>query len=69
MFIRLLSLTIFHLLHIRPFFTHTVESIVKLKVHQGFVLCISCVSDKVAINQKGKKSKMIFPLDKKDKTV
>jgi len=30
---------------------------VKLKVHQGYVLFITCVPDKVAINQKGKKLK------------
>jgi hypothetical protein len=50
-----ISLIIFHLLHIRPFFTHTSASIVKLKEHQRFVLCISWVPDKVAINEKGKK--------------
>jgi len=60
-----LCLIIFYLLHIHPFFTHTAESTLKLKVHQGFVLCTSCVSEKVAINEKGKKSKMIFPLRNK----
>jgi len=44
----------FHLLHKCPFFTHTMASIVKLKVHQGFVLCTSCVPERVGINQKGK---------------
>ena len=51
------SSIIFHLLHICPFFTHTTASIVKLKVHQGFVLCTSCVPDEVAINQKGRNKK------------
>jgi len=49
------SSTIFHLLHIHPFFTHTTAFIVNLKVHQGFVLNTSCVPGRVGINQKGKK--------------
>ena len=51
------SLISFHLLHICPFFTRTTASIVNLKVHQGSVLCTSCVPDKVAINQKVKNNK------------
>jgi len=56
---------IFHLSHIRPFFTHTAASIVKLKVHQSFVLCTGCVREIVAINQKLKHQKWYSPKKKR----
>jgi hypothetical protein len=40
---------------------------VKLKVHQGFVLCTSCVPDKVAVNQKVE-NKKLYSIRKKGQT-
>jgi hypothetical protein len=57
-FIRLLIFSNFSCFtYMSIFHSHNVIHL-KLKVHQGIILCTSCVPEKVGINQKGKKKKL-----------